>query len=59
MKVKLEFEVEFEPKDKNESFETLKDYSEDIEYELRHFIKDHCTYDDLDEIFVNSNIKEI
>ena len=59
MKVKLEFEVEFEPIAKEVDLENLKDYSEDIEYELRHFIKDYCTNDALDEIFVESNIKEI
>lgn len=59
MKVKLEFEIEVEPISNKILMDSLEDYSEDLEYSLRHFIKDHCTTDDLDEIFVKSNIKEI
>ena len=59
MKVKLEFEIEFDPKDEKESFETLEDFSDDLESYIRHYIKDYCTNDDLDEIFVKTNINEI
>ena len=60
MKVKLEFEIEFDPKDKNESFEILEDFSDDLESYMRHYIKDYCSkYEDLDEIFIKSNIQEI
>ena len=60
MKVKLEFEIEFDPKDTNESFEILEDFSDDLESYIRHYIKDYCSkYSDLYEIFVKSNIQEI
>ena len=57
MKVKLEFEIEFDPKDEKESFETLEDFGDDLESYMRHYIKDYCSkYGDLDEIFVKTNI---
>ena len=60
MKVKLEFEIEFDPKDKKESFETLEDFSDDLESYIRHYIKDYCSkYGDLDEVFVKSELSEI
>lgn len=62
MKIKVEFEVEVYPHNKNDLIEFIKDWSEDkIEYELRHTIKDfNLTEDDLDEIFVKvNNIKEL
>ena len=60
MKVKLEFEIEFDPKDEKESFETLEDFGDDLEFYMRYYIKDYCSkYGDLDEIFVKTNIKEI
>lgn len=60
MKVKLEFEIEFDPKDEKESFETLEDFSNDLESYMRHYIKDYCSkYGDLDEIFVKTNIEKI
>lgn len=60
MKVKLEFEIEFDPKDEKESFETLEDFSDDLESYMRHYIKDYCSkYGDLDEIFVKTNIEKI
>ena len=59
MKVKLEFEIEFEPKDEKESFETLEDFGDDLESYMRHYIKDYCTNDDLDEIFVKYKINKV
>ena len=60
MKVKLEFEIEFDPKDDKESFETLEDFGDDLESYMRHYIKDYCSkYDDLDEIFVKTTIEKI
>lgn len=60
MKVKLEFEIEFDPKDKKESFEILEDLGNYFESYMRYYIKDYCAkYDDLDEIFVKSELSEI
>ena len=60
MKVKLEFEIEFDPKDEKESFETLEDLGNYFESYMRYYIKDYCSkYSDLDEIFVKSELSEI
>ena len=60
MKVKLEFEIEFDPKDEKESFETLEDLGNYFECYTRYYIKDYCSkYGDLDEIFVKSELSEI
>lgn len=59
MKVKLELEIEFEPKDEKESFETLEDFGDDLESYMRHYIKDYCTNDDLDEIFVKYKVNKV
>lgn len=59
MKVKLEFEIEFEPKDEKESFKTLEDFGDDLESYMRHYIKDYCTNDDLDEIFVKYKVNKV
>lgn len=59
MKVKLEFEIEVDPISKKILMDSLEEFSEETEYNLRHYIHDYCTNDDLDEIFVKSNIQEI
>lgn len=59
MKFKVEFEVETDPIDKDLLLEYMNNWSEDIEYELRHIIKNYFSYDDLDEIFVKPKIQEI
>ena len=59
MKVKLEFEIEVNPINKKPFINYLKEFSEDIEYNLRHYIYDYYTNDDLDEIFVKSELNEI
>ena len=60
MKVKLEFEIEFDPKDENESFEILEDFGDDLESYMRHYIKDYCSkYGDLDEIFVKYKVNKV
>lgn len=63
MKVKIELEIEFEPVNEVEAFEALKGYAEnieeDLEYDIRHYIKDYLTTDDIDEIFVTPRIASI
>lgn len=59
MKVKLEFEIEVDPISKKILMDSLEEFSEKTEYNLRHYIHDYCTNDDLDEIFVKPNINEI
>ena len=59
MKVKLEFEIEVDPISKETLMGNLEEFSQETEYNLRHYIHDYCTNDDLDEVFVKSNIKEI
>lgn len=59
MKVKLEFEIEVDPISKETLIGNLEEFSQETEYNLRHYIHDYCTNDDLDEIFVKVNIKEL
>ena len=60
MKVKLEFEIEVDPISKETLIGNLEEFSQETEYNLRHYIHDYCTNDDLDEIFVKvNNIKEL
>lgn len=59
MKVKLEFEIEVEPISKKILMDSLEEFSEETEYNLRHYIHDYCTNDDLDEVFVKSELSEI
>jgi hypothetical protein len=59
MKVKLEFEIEVDPISKETLIGNLEEFSEETEYNLRHYIHDYCTNDDLDEVFVKSELSEI
>ena len=59
MKVKLEFEIEVDPISKKILMDSLEEFSEETEYNLRHYIHDYCTNDDLDEVFVKSELSEI
>ena len=59
MKVKLEFEIEVDPISKETLIGNLEEFSQETEYNLRHYIHDYCTNDDLDEIFVKPNIEKI
>ena len=59
MKVKLEFEIEVDPIGEKILIDSLEEFSEETEYNSRHYIHDYCTNDDLDEIFVKSNINKI
>lgn len=59
MKVKLEFEIEVDPISDKILMDSLEEFSEETEYNLRHYIHDYCTNDDLDEIFVKTNIEKI
>ena len=59
MKVKLEFEIEVEPINEKILIDSLEEYSEETEYNLRHYIHEYCTNDDLDEIFVTPKIAKI
>ena len=59
MKVKLEFEIDVEPISDKILMDSLEEFSEETEYNLRHYIHDYCTNDDLDEIFVKPNIEKI
>lgn len=59
MKVKLEFEIEVDPISDKILIDSLEEFSEETEYNLRHYIHDYCTNDDLDEIFVKTNIEKI
>ena len=59
MKVKLEFEIEVDPISKETLIGNLEEFSQETEYNLRHYIHDYCTNDDLDEVFVKSELSEI
>lgn len=59
MKVKLEFEIEVEPISNKILMDSLEEFSEETEYNLRHYIKDYCTNDDLDEIFVKYKVNKV
>ena len=59
MKVKLEFEIEVDPISKETLIGNLEEFSEETEYNLRHYIHDYCTNDDLDEVFIKSELSEI
>lgn len=59
MKVKLEFEIEVDPISKETLIGNLEEFSQETEYNLRHYIHDYCTTDDLDEVFVKSDLSEI
>ena len=59
MKVKLEFEIEVEPISNKILMDSLEDFSEETEYNLRHYIHDYCTNDDLDEIFVKYKVNKV
>ena len=59
MKVKLEFEIEVDPISKETLIGNLEEFSQETEYNLRHYIHDYCTNNDLDEIFVKSELSEI
>ena len=59
MKVKLEFEIEVDPISKETLMGNLEEFSQETEYNLRHYIHDYCTNDDLDEVFVKSELSEI
>lgn len=59
MKVKLEFEIEVDPISKQTLIGSLEEFSQVTEYNLWHYIHDYCTNDDLDEIFVKSELSEI
>ena len=59
MKVKLEFEIEVEPISEQTLMGSLEEFSQETEYNLQHYIHDYCTNDDLDEIFIKTNIEKI
>ena len=59
MKIKLEFEIEVEPISEKILMDSLEEFSEETEYNLRHYIHDYCTNDDLDEIFVKYKVNKI
>lgn len=59
MKVKLEFEIEVDLISKQILMGSLEEFSQETEYNLRHYIHDYCTNDDLDEVFVKSELSEI
>lgn len=59
MKVKLEFEIEVEPINKKILMDSLEEFSEETEYNLRHYIHDYCMNDDLDEIFVKYKVNKV
>lgn len=59
MKVKLEFEIDVEPISNKILMDSLEEFSEETEYNLRHYIHDYCTNDDLDEIFVKYKVNKV
>lgn len=59
MKVKLEFEIEVEPISNKILMDSLEEFSEETEYNLRHYIHDCCSNDDLDEIFVKYKVNKV
>lgn len=59
MKVKLEFEIEVEPISKKILMDSLEEFSEETECNLRHYIHNYCTNDNLDEIFVKYKVNEV
>ena len=59
MKVKLEFEIEVDPISKETLMGNLEEFSQETEYNLRHYIHDYCTNDDLDEIFIKYKVNKV
>jgi len=59
MKVKLEFEIEVDPISKETLMGNLEEFSQETEYNLRHYIHDYCTNDDLDEVFVKYKVNKL
>ena len=41
------------------TMEDLEDFSDDLESYMRHYIKDYCINDDLDEIFVKYKVNKV